>query len=149
MPHISGNITAWGPLINVIVGVSQPRAAALARANQQLPSVVVAKLVVDTGASQTSLDASILQQLQIAPTGSTGIHTPSTQGVPHVVNLFDVSILIPGPNPANPVAHVIPAIPVIEGQFRAQGIDGLLGRDILASTRFIYAGPDQIVLISF
>lgn len=149
MPHLAGQLTPWGPLINVIVNVSAPKMEALNKAGQPIPPPAVAKLVVDTGASLTSIDCTILQQLGLTPTGVVPIHTPSTvAGTPHNANQYDVSLVIIGQVPGTVVFNS-PATAVIDGEFKAQGIDGLLGRDVLALGRMIYGGPDGWYGISF
>jgi hypothetical protein len=148
LPHVGGIITAWGPLLNVVVSVSVPRFSALTAAGHPIPSPVVAKLLVDTGASQTAIDGTILGKLGLTPTGTQQIHTPSTTGVPHSANLYDVAIAIFGADTSVP-AHAINALAVIDGAFQPQGIDGLLGRDVLAVCRMTYGGPDQYFMVSF
>lgn len=148
MPHLSGQITPWGPLINVVVVVSAPRAAALTAAGQPFPTPAVARLVVDTGASLTAIDATVLKQLGLTPKGKTPIHTPSTQGQPHEADEYDVGITIYGHDTQVP-CYTIPTLPVIEGNFKSQGIDGLLGRDVLIMARMIYGGPDNWYGLSF
>jgi hypothetical protein len=135
-------------LINVVVAVSAPRAAVLTKANQPIPNSAVTKLVVDTGASLTAIDITILKQLGLTPRGKAQIHTPSTQGQPHLVDQYDVGIVIYGAT-AQAVCHTIPTLPVLDGHFKAQGIDGLLGRDVLAMARMHYGGPDGWYGISF
>jgi hypothetical protein len=149
LPHVSGSITAWGPLLNVVIAVSAPRFDAIVKAGQTTPVPVVAKLLVDTGASQTSVDAGVLSRLSLTPTGIQPIHTPSTQGVPHVCNVFDVSIAIFGADATAPPVHLIPALPVLDGSFQSQGIDGLLGRDVLATAHMMYGGPFAWFVMSF
>ena len=80
-------------------------------------------------------------------TGQIPIHTPSTQGQPHMCNQYDVGLTIYGAQ--TEIVYVNTALPIIEGQFKAQGIDGLLGRDILALTRMTYLGSDSWYAISF
>lgn len=149
MPHLSGQVTLWGPLINVLVGVSGPRGAALTAAGQPIPAPVVARMVVDTGASLSAVDCTILQQLGLQPTGQIALHTPSTQGVPHSANQFDVSLTIYGAVPGSLPVYAAQALPVVDGSFKPQGIDGLVGRDVLAGARMIYGGPDSWYGISF
>lgn len=146
MPHLIGQITPYGPLLDVVVAVSGPRQAALQKAGQSVPPPSVVRLLIDTGASQTAVDAAVLTQLQLAPTGSVQIHTPSTNGVPHSCNLFDVALLVPGPVVA---VHWLPALAVLEGNFSAQGIGGLMGRDVLASAHMTYSGHSNIFMLSF
>jgi hypothetical protein len=47
-------------------------------------------------------------------------------GGPHIASQYDVGLAIPG-LVAGTVAHGIPTLAVIDGQFQAQGHDGLLG----------------------
>ena len=61
---------------------------------------------------------------------------------------YDVGIAIYGMT-ANVVCHSIPTLPVIDGNFKPQGIDGLLGRDVLAIARMTYGGPDGWYGLSF
>jgi hypothetical protein len=105
-------------------------------------------LVVDTGASLTSIDCTILQQLGLSATGVVPVHTPSTQGLPHNANQYDISLTILG-QAIGTVAYISAALPVVDGQFKVQGIDGLLGRDVLATARLIYLGPDSWYAMSF
>lgn len=148
MPHLSGQITPWGPLINAVIAVSGPRSAALADAGQTVPPVVVARLVVDTGASLTAVDATILTQLGLTPSGQVDIHTPSTQGVAHKANQYDISLTLFGATNAA-LVYTVAALPVIDGNFKAQGIDGLLGRDVLMHGRMSYLGDGGWYGISF
>jgi hypothetical protein len=110
-----------------------------------VPQPVFANLLIDTGAFCTAIDATILAQLGIQPTGTANVMTPSTGATPHTFSTYDVELTIPG---ATPVKHV-PALAVVDGSYIAQGHQGLLGRDVLADARLTYSGPDQVVLISF
>jgi hypothetical protein len=146
MPSIAAHITPLGPLIDVFVGVSGPRSNALTSAGQTVPQPVRARLLVDTGASQTVIDKSALQKLGLTPTGVAQIHTPSTQGVPHQVNEYDVFLGIPG---QTTLAHLSTSLAVLDGDFDAQGIEGLLGRDILSNVHMTYCGTVNWFMMSF
>lgn len=148
MPHLGVQITPLGPVLSVYVSASGPRQQAILKAGGTIPVPVLAHLLVDTGAGLTAIDCAIFTQLGLVPTGTVAIHTPSTNGVPHSVNQYDVTLLIPSNKPGI-VAHNINALPVIDGNFKVQGIDGLLGRDVLGETRMIYCGPDSALLMSF
>jgi hypothetical protein len=73
------------------------------------------------------------------------VHTPSTDAAaPHSSNQYDVSLILP-PNQGPPL--VLEALPIIEGAFRHQGFDGLLGRDVLGQcTLVFYASPGAYTL---
>lgn len=144
MPHYSYPITPQGPLISVFVGVSAPRRAALTAAGQIVPAAIPAQLLVDTGASGTSIDRSIISQLGIQPTGSCPIHTPSTGNVPLICSMYDVELRLDGA-----AGQHIPILPVVESDFSAQGLHGLLGRDFLQYGHMTYCGFSNGFYISF
>jgi hypothetical protein len=145
MPHLTLPIGVGGPIIDLLIGVSAPRADALKAAGQPIPVNVNARLLVDTGASCTCIDPGILSSLGLTPTGTTTIHTPSTQGTGATVNQFDVSIVLVH----TLVRRTWRAWPVIESQLIGQGIQGLLGRDILASCLLTYDGTGQTFCLGF
>lgn len=99
----------------------------------------------DTGASHTVIDSAILAPLNIAPSGTISAHTPSTSGTPCQMNQYDVSLIIPMPG----LSRQFAAIAVTEANLTAQGIDGLLGRDILGHCVMVYSGASSIFILSF
>jgi len=145
VPHLTLQLSPSGPLLDILVGVSQPRQDALKKAGITVPTPVQARLLVDTGASGTAVDTGILNQLKLTPTGAMTIHTPSTGAAGHQVNQYDVSLLIPH----QMLTRQFHALAVGECSLRTtQGIDGLLGRDILEHCLFIYSGPDKAYILS-
>ncbi len=129
MPHLTLPIGALGPTLDILVGVSQPRAQAIAAAGQAVPSPRVAHVLLDTGSSCTCIDAGILAALNLPPSGSTFVRTPSTGTAPHIANQFDVSLTLHHPA----LYRWWGAVPVVEAVLAPQGIQGLIGRDILAN----------------
>jgi hypothetical protein len=93
--------------------------------------------LIDTGASHTNVDPTLLAPLQLQPTGSIHVHTPSTNGAPVICNQYDVELAIGSPNGA---PFAVPALPVTEANLITQGIAGLLGRDVLSRCTLIYNG---------
>jgi hypothetical protein len=144
VPHLTLPVSPGGPLIDIFVGVSAPRQAALQKANQPVPPAVTARFLIDTGASHTVIDPTVLNQLSLSPTGMTSVHTPSTGGVPQQVEQYDVSLSIAHPN----ITRYFHAVAVSACQLRVQGFDGLLGRDVLRDCLFLYTGPDNIFILS-
>ena len=75
------------------------------------------------------------------------IATPSTAGQPHMCDQFDISVFIPGS--VATTGYLIPAIPIVATHLQAQGIDGLIGRDVLKDCALIYNGPAGIFTIAY
>jgi len=103
--------------------------------------------LVDTGASGTCVDPDLIKSLSLQPTGKTAISTPSTAGSVHYCDQYDVSLFIPGN--AGIGGHIVAAIPIITTHLRSQGIDGLLGRDVLNNCVVIYNGSASFLTLAY
>jgi hypothetical protein len=125
-------------VVNALVGVSDARARALTDAGQLLPTAVSIRALIDTGASCTCLDPTVIASLGLPPTGSASIFTPSTGATPHATDQFDVAIAIPSAQGQAPL--VFPIIPVVASNLSMQGIQALFGRDILGRCVLVYNG---------
>lgn len=98
MPHFTLQNSPQGPVLNALVGVSIARQNALTSSGQPIPAPQIIRALVDTGASITSIDPSVLTALNLTPTGSTLIHTPSTGNQPAPADLFDIGLAIAAAN---------------------------------------------------
>jgi hypothetical protein len=145
MPHLTLQMSAGGPLIDILVGVSVPRQAALRAAKQSIPSPVQIRALIDTGASCTCIDPSVPKQLGLAPTGVAPMHTPSTGNLPHLANQYDVSLVLIHQK----LNLNLFTVPVAESQLAIQGIQGLLGRDVLQNCLFVYDGQSGMFTLAF
>ena len=145
MPHVTLQISPGGPIVDLLVGVSIPRAEALQRADQAVPNAVRIRGLVDTGASGTCVDPSCIRALDLSPTGQTAIHTPSTGETAHICSQYDISLVLLHPR----LKFTIQALPVIEASLSLQGIQALLGRDVLARCLFVYDGAAGIFTLAF
>lgn len=145
MPHLTLQISALGPLVDIVVGVSQARAEALQRTKLPIPPPLSLRALVDTGAGCTCVDPSILQQLNLTPTGAIAIHTPSTGNAPHNTYQYDISLVLLHPE----MQLQIGSVPVIESQLVALGIHALVGRDILSRCLLVYDGRAQTFALGF
>jgi Aspartyl protease len=138
-----------GPILSGYIGVSQARASALIAAGQAVPNPVQIRGLVDTGASGTCVDPSVLTTLGLTPTGSITVNTPSTGSQPHVADQYDVSLMIPGSLPTHPPLS-IGNLPVLCSELLAQqGFHALIGRDILSICLLSYNGPAGFFTLAY
>lgn len=130
-----------GPIVEALIGLSSILKKTLQIEKKEIPRPVSGRLLIDTGASVSAIKKGIAAQLGLKPHGITKIATPSDGAFQ--CSLFDVDILFP-------VHHlVIKNVRVIEGIFKGQNIDGLIGRDILKLGLFVYTGYDNSFTIAF
>jgi len=146
--HFTLPIGPAGPVLSAFVAVSQARHAALTAAGQPVPSPVPIRALVDTGASCTCVDASVLAALGLTPTGSTQMMTPSTGATPHEALQYDVALAIPAA-PPNPQPFYKHTLPVVGSELSIQGIDALIGRDILKDCLLTYNGVVGFFTLAF
>lgn len=63
-------------------------------------------------------------------------------------NQYDVMLVIPAPSADSP-AWIIPAIPALESHLISQGIQGLIGRDLLDRAILVYNGPINLFSLAY
>jgi hypothetical protein len=132
----SPNLQHLGPIIPVVI---LPSSAFLKALKENDPEEVKkyetgfqAMMLIDTGASCTAIDKEISRVLDLKHRGVTHISTPSSNS--HECLTYDIDLIIPGNQ-----SH-IQNIEVIETELVNQGINGLLGRDVLKHILFLYHG---------
>lgn len=149
MPHFTLQLSPSGPLVDAFVSVSQARAAALMAENppQTVATPRQIRALIDTGASNTCVDPSVLTALGLTPTGTVSVVTPTTGATPVECKQYDVGLVIPAPNGA---PFVVGTIAVTEHEFlNAQGFHALIGRDILSRCLFGYNGALGLFTLAY
>lgn len=131
--------------MDIQVGVSEEREEALRRTGQAVPTRVQLRALLDTGASCTCVDPGALQSLALSPTGRTPVHTPSTEGIAHEADTYDVGITLMHPN----LSLHIGTVPIVESQLDLMGIQALLGRDVLENCLLVYNGQRGFFTLAF
>ena len=149
MPHFTLQLINEGPLVTAIAAASQARVAALTAAGQPVPNAVPMRALIDTGASCTCIDPSVLTSLQLAPTGTVTLNTPSTGSQPHVAYQYDISLVIPGPSAGHaPLVFQNLAVCCTE-LLVAQGFHALIGRDVLQHCVMTYNGSAGFFTLAY
>jgi hypothetical protein len=129
------------------VGVSAPRQAALLAQGIAVPPIIHVNAMVDTGATCTCIDPTILGRLGLSPTGSVPVHTPSTKGAPQLCDQYDVSLRLSATDPNNALVRTV--LPVIASDLLIQGFEVLLGRDILSRCLLMYDGLNGLFSFAY
>ena len=90
----------------------------------------------------------VFRQLGLSPVSNLPVITPSTRpDAPHIVDLYDVALSVV----ANGSAHPFPPSRVMEADcwLPNEGIDALIGTDILNHCNFWFRGPDRAFTLAF
>ena len=129
-------------MLNAFIGVSLERRSALTLAKLEIPQPVPILALIDTGASATCVDPSVMRSLKVTPTGKVPIHTPSTKNDPVEHDQYDIGLFLFVPATIQtqpPLAfHTLPII--CAELFVSQGFQVLIGRDVLSQCIFSYNG---------
>lgn len=124
------------------------RRQALAAASQPIPAMQVIRALIDTGASFTSIDPAALAALNLTPTGTIDMVTPSTGAGTHTADTYDIDFQI-GAGPGDTPLSISNLRVASCDLFLRQGIHALIGRDILENCIFIYNGDARMFSLSF
>jgi hypothetical protein len=149
LAHFTLQITQQGAILNIVIGISEGRRKALESLNLNSPDPIQISAIIDTGASGTCIESSVLKKLHLTPTGSTQMSTPSTGGKTVDIDLYDVSIIIPpGKDGDLPFSlGTLPVMCVADNSF--PGYKALIGRDILRHCIFNYNGSINLYSLAF
>lgn len=131
--------------MQLTIGVSLSLAAALRRAGRSIPAPVVVDALIDTGASGTVVHAPAIASLGLQVSGFANVHTPSTAGVSVRRPKYDVGLAVMDAK-AN---FLIGSRPVIATDLSGNGVEALIGCDVLATCLLIYDGPAQAFTLNF
>lgn len=133
MAHLQGqspNLIISGPTIEVLILPSKPVQNFLLKSGGKIP-VAQALALIDTGASGSCIDKSIVQMLKLQPHNSTTILHPkgASTGIMHDI---DVVLAISRNTGFRAVA--------LEADLTKQPYKALIGRDILKNFTLVYNG---------
>jgi hypothetical protein len=150
MSIITGQITDRdGAAIVVLVGVSGNRQRVLNKAGFPVPERVQVIAQLDTGSFVTAFAPEVYQSLGIDRFGTIQVRTPSTRrGEPSVCNQFDVSVTLVAGDRQVSFASVH-AIASSDFDPAEEGVQAIIGRDILNRCVFNYYGTHKEFMVGF
>lgn len=89
-----------------------------------------------------------MRSLGISPSGAAPVRTITTGVAGAVCNTYDASLRIDS-HLFGDRSHEIPAIEVLAQEFHNEGIDGLLGRDVLGTLLTTIDGPQRTLILQW
>jgi hypothetical protein len=145
MPHLTRTLTVEGALIEVLVGIASTQARALLAAGQPIPPPQTLFALLDTGASQSAIDLQLVSTLGLPRIGQATLATPSTSITGQSFTLYEVNLTLLHPQASLTLAnHRVAAAPL-----SYQGLEVILGRDILQKCLLVYDGQAGTFTLAF
>lgn len=147
LPHPQA-LQGTGPVIQVQVEVPTALATQLQHTGQTVPQPVLGYALIDTGASLSAVDATVIQQLGVQPVGVAHV---GTAGGPQQQATCPARFSFPGSSlPAIDFNQLLGAN--LSGQLAlgaGNPLVALLGRDLLQHFVLIYNGPAAMFTLAF
>ena len=132
LPANPGLLIGTGPLVPVQIEVPEALAKLLADAGKAAPPPATGMALIDTGATASVVDVSLVDSLGVNPVGTVKV---GTAGGPVTQPVFPIRIQLQGP------AFTFDFSRVTGAPLKEMGIVALLGRDVLAKMLLVYDGP--------
>lgn len=132
MPSVtisSPDLYKEGPILEVHFLIPLELEKKLKEEGKEIPSPVIVKSLIDTGASNCVVKKEIPEQLRLEPTGVIKINTPSSKE--HECYQYFMRMVIP-------THGLIYQGPFIGAPLDGQEISGFMGRDLLKHSILIY-----------
>ncbi len=137
MGKLTGKLEPRGPFIEIKVIATPQRVAVLKKAAKSYPAPLTIRALLDTGASGSAIDSTVISALGLTPTGSVLIHTPSTGSSYETRDEFDLMIVL-GENTPDPKTFTVG---IISSSFASEGFLALIGWDVLSHCVLTCNGP--------
>lgn len=140
MPAIRGKFGPRGPIVDVCIGVSEPQQKWMKSRGLEIPPAITVQLLIDTGADTTTIAEIHMRSLGIQASGVAPVRTITTDVTGADCYTYGASLRIEAPLFGDK-SHEIRALEVLAREFHNEGIDGLLGRDVLSTLMLTIDGP--------
>jgi len=137
----SAVVQQLGPRIQVVLSLPTFVEQGLLAAGKTVPAPLSAEALIDTGASVTCIDDALAKQLQLPVIDR--MTMTSASHAAHPVDVYPIRVEFTGLGFERTLNRVMGAT------LQAQGIQMLIGRDLLSESVFIYNGREGEFTIGF
>jgi len=141
MPFLTSQISPRGPIVRAAIMLTVARKEMLASAGQTIPTPQTIQALIDTGASISGVDPTILSALGLTPTGTAEVVSATSAGAGVSVPTYDVRIGIFAARQGD-LHFISEAVQVTATSFASSGYQALIGTDILSKCILHYNGAD-------
>lgn len=140
MPVANGTIASHrGATVELLIGVNISKCDALRRVCSPVPERIKVTAQIDTGSSYSAIDVQALARLDIAPIDKINVRTPVA--APQDAVEFDQYVVSIGLDTGEGVETLFDDVEVLGCHFADdEGIQAMLGQDILSGCLFVYNG---------
>jgi hypothetical protein len=146
MPVLAGSLNEHGAVVDLLVGVHEERRAMLQKHGMPVPPRTRIPAQLDPGSSFSAIAPQILRDLGIDPIYDVLVRIPSTSDAPQTFRQTPVSLVLDCPRGE---MH-LPLVMVIESFFAPdEGIQAMLGRDVLEHCLLVYDGIHRTFTLAF
>ena len=143
--HVPDFLAGAGPALQVEVNLPQPLIEFLSEQGKSIPAPSTGIALIDTGASMTCVDESVLAKLGINAVGLVSLGTAAG----YVQRpLFPAKVTFPEPKLIVDLSRVV-AVDLHGQTIMKLPLIALVGRDILRMCQFIYDGSGGFFTLSF
>ena len=148
MPFITLQISPQGPVVRAAIMVSTARRQMLEAAGNSVPPPQNIYALIDTGASISGVDPSVLNVLGLSPTGETEIVSSTSQGTGISIPTYDVCIGIYATRQGD-LHFISETIQVTATNLAGRGFRALIGTDVLQKSILHYNGADGFFTLAY
>jgi len=146
VPHLTAQFNASGPILDILIGVSDPRRRLLLANGIDVPPAQRLSLILDTGAETTMVNEQFMRTLALPVRGQRDILTATSDERPTACNTYDVSLQI---STYGDPPFTLPALEVIGRPLFNHSIDGMVGRDVLSRLKLTIDGPRRTFRLDY
>ncbi len=146
MPYLTRSLVANGAVVELLIGVNESRREVLRRNGFPVPERIRVAAQVDTGTRFSAVDRQVLSRLDIQPVDTILVRTTSTTEAPVPFRRYAVSVALE----TDQVELFLTSVEVLECFFAPdEGIQALLGRDVLENCLLVYDGKNKSFSLAF
>ena len=130
----SHELASRGPIVQVCIGLHQVHTKELIEKDKEIPKPFIGMALIDTGADQSCIDHTVIDDLGLLPIGETLVVTPD--GTQDQCPVYPVQLKV-----GKLRFDLKDAIGLPISDMHPDNMIALIGRDILKHCFFIYHGP--------